>query len=141
MLSGSIQGDNLAEPLLEHEPTRRQSSEESREQLEAASGAVLFALRLRRRAAAGLQRATSIPVSSSFRRALPPMTAEQTLALSPWQKWKDFNRVPMKFLLQMVLVGLVSVQTYFYASTVLPYFNQSSGSFAANFYGLSLIHI
>ena len=46
------------------------------------------------------------------------MSAEQTLVLSPWQKWKDFNRVPMKFLLQMVLVGLVSVQTYFYASPV-----------------------
>eukprot|EP01043_Picozoa_sp_COSAG02_P000029 COSAG02_NODE_1_length_108762_cov_456.708287_29_plen_669_part_00 len=141
MLSGSIQGDapreNFAEPLLPapadqpEEPTR-QSSEESLEQLEAASGAVLFAMRLRRRAAAGLQR---IPVSSSFRRALPPMSAEETLVLSPWQKWKDFNRVPVKFILQIVLVGLVSAQTYFYASTVLPYFNQSSGSFASNFYG------
>lgn len=141
MLSGSIQGEtpgleSLAEPLLpaDREPTR-QASDETVKQLHATSGAVLFALRLRRRAADGLRRATSVPVSASFRRALPPMSAEQTLVLSPWQKWKDFNRIPMKFLLQLVLVGLVSMQTYFYASTVLPYFNQSSGSFAANFYG------
>ena len=133
MLAGSIQGDRLAEPLLpaEQDPAR-QSSEESLEQLEAASGAVLFAMKLRRRAAAGLP---GVPVSSSFRRALPPMSAEQTLGLSPWQKWKEFNRIPLKFILQLVLVGLVSAQTYFYASTVLPYFNQSSGSFASNFYG------
>ena len=137
MLAGSIQdGGGLAEPLVAQAAPqaamRPQSSAESREQLEAVGGAVLFVTRLRRRAAAGLHRAVSVPVSAGLRRALPPMSAEQTLALSPWQKWREFNRVPVKFILQVVLV---SAQTYFYASAVLPYFNQSSGSFASNFYG------
>lgn len=58
----------------------------------------------------------------------PPMTQEQALTLSPWQKYKDFNRFPFKFVLQMVLLALVTAQTGFYASSVLPYFNQVCGS-------------
>ena len=140
MLAGSVQSDSpTTAPLLggggggdgasglEDSATTRSTS------LEAAGGAVLFATRLRRRARR-LQRALSQP-SASLAEILPPMSAEDTLALSPWQKWRRFNRVPMKALLQLLLVALVSAQTYFYSSTVLPYFNQSTGSFASNFYG------
>eukprot|EP01047_Picozoa_sp_COSAG01_P045217 COSAG01_NODE_4149_length_5293_cov_71.856180_2_plen_249_part_00 len=63
-------------------------------------------------------------LSNRLIEVFPAMTQEQALTLSPWQKYKDFNRFPFKFVLQMVLLVLVTAQTSFYASTVLPYFNQ-----------------
>jgi hypothetical protein len=93
---------------------------------------VLFAARLRRRTTQ-LHRA----VSSHYAMKFPPMTIEQERNLSPWDKWNYFNRFPFKFVLQVLLLGLVSLQTWFYASQVLPYFNQSTASFVQHFYGFT----
>ena len=74
-------------------------------------------------------------LSDRFIQVFPPMTTEQELSLSPWEKYRDFNRFPFKFVLQFALLALVTAQVAFWSGTVLPYFNQSSASLAANFYG------
>jgi hypothetical protein len=94
--------------------------------------AVFFAARLRSRAR-GLHRQLSDRMLEVF----PPMSQRQSATLSPWEKYRQFNRFPFKFVLQIMLLVLVTIQTWFYSSSVLPYFNQSTAAFAANFYGFS----
>eukprot|EP01048_Picozoa_sp_COSAG05_P004081 COSAG05_NODE_207_length_14113_cov_13.452119_7_plen_708_part_00 len=104
--------------------------------------AVFFAARVRRRTQQRLSGGADEDrlmrrVSNRFIEVFPPMTHEQTMRLSPWEKYRDFNRFPFKFVLQMLLLLLVSAQTWFYASAVLPYFYHSSAAFETNFYGFT----
>eukprot|EP01050_Picozoa_sp_SAG11_P026110 SAG11_NODE_6135_length_1381_cov_1.776911_1_plen_152_part_01 len=63
------------------------------------------------------------------------MAPDETLRLSPWQKWREYKRFPWKFLLQLVLLLLVTVQATFHANTTLPYFNRSAARIADAFFG------
>ena len=46
----------------------------------------------------------------SMKFSLPPLSAEEQLTLSPWEKWQRYRRFPWKFLLQLVLLVLDAVE-------------------------------
>lgn len=73
----------------------------------------------------------SLSVSS----IIPPMTPEEHLTLSPWEKCTRFRRFPVKFVVQMALVATCSLQTLYYTDSVIPYFLDADRMLHAAFYG------
>ena len=71
----------------------------------------------------------------SMKFSLPPLSAEEQLTLSPWEKWQRYRRFPWKFLLQLVLLVLVTAQAMFYTDEVVPYFLDSDEALRSRFFG------
>eukprot|EP01051_Picozoa_sp_SAG22_P014414 SAG22_NODE_1747_length_3665_cov_2.556085_2_plen_368_part_00 len=81
---------------------------------------------------------TLFPATPTARQAAtylnPPMSAEDHLTLSPWEKFMKYKRLPNKLVLQMALVVLVTIQTVFYATHVIPYFLETEQAFRSQFF-------
>lgn len=78
--------------------------------------------------------AKSLSVSS----IMPPMTPEEHLTLSPWEKCTRFRRFPVKFVVQMGLVITCSMQTLYYADEVIPYFLDTDRTMHETFFGFQV---
>ncbi len=66
---------------------------------------------------------------------MPPMTPEEHLTLSPWEKCARFRRFPVKFVVQMLLVATCTLQALCYTNNVIPYFLDTDRTMRASFFG------
>ena len=73
--------------------------------------------------------------SLSVASIIPPMTPEEHLTLSPWEKCTRFKRFPVKFVVQMALVATCTLQTLYYTNDVIPYFSDTDRMMHAAFFG------
>lgn len=67
-----------------------------------------------------------------------PMTAEEALTMSPWEKFREHRRVPWKFISHVIILGLCWYQVELYTLEVVPYFLDSRDALAEAFFGFDL---